>query len=120
MLLQPQEVEVYYLLPAIRKEFALALKRTGRAQKEIAQILGVTEAAVSQYCHSKRGQDVAFPQELSRKVEEAAGKVTDQQSMMREVQAILRAAKESRLTCRLHEQMAAVPHGCDACFREDT
>jgi len=34
--LHPQEVEVFYVLPAVRKEFAAALKARGVAQSRIA------------------------------------------------------------------------------------
>ena len=55
--LQPQEVEVFYLLPTLRKEIAKALKTRGHDQKRIAAMLGVTDAAVSQYISGKRGSD---------------------------------------------------------------
>jgi uncharacterized protein len=115
--LQPQEVEVFYILPAIRRELSKALKAQGKSQKDIAKLLGVTEAAVSQYLSAKRANDVHFPAELADKIREAAPRITDYQSMIRETQAILFQAKQGRIICRMHEQVADIPKGCDVCFR---
>ena len=68
--MMPQEVEVWYVLPAIRRELAKVMKTktVQRAdedgdkkehkitQKEIAKMLGVTEPAITQYLLRKRGQ----------------------------------------------------------------
>jgi hypothetical protein len=115
--LQPQEVEVFYILPAIRRELSFALKARGKSQKDIAKLLGVTEAAVSQYLSAKRGNDVHFPKELSQAIQEAAVRIIDYQSMVRETQAILAAVKQDRFICKMHEQVGDVPKGCDVCFK---
>jgi hypothetical protein len=114
--LQPQEVEVFYLLPAIRRELSTALKGLGKTQKEIAKLLGVTEAAVSQYQSNKRAH-AQFPHEMTARIKEAAVRITDRDSMIRETQAILGVAKADRFICKMHEQVADVPKGCDVCFR---
>jgi len=116
-LLQPQEVEVFYILPAIRRELSIALKSHGKTQKDIAKLLGVTPSAVSQYMHEKRAT-TTFPIELQDMINKAASKITDQQSMIREVQHILASAKKTKLICKIHEQLTDVPHGCDVCFPE--
>jgi len=116
--LQPQEVEVFYILPAIRKELSVALKALGKSQKEIAGLLGVTEAAVSHYISSKRANDVQFPKEFIARIREAAPKITNHQSMIQEVQAILDSVKEDRFICRMHEQVTRdIPRGCNVCFK---
>ena len=116
--IHPQEVEVFYILPAIRRELTIALKELGKSQKEIAKLLGVTEAAISQYQSSKRGSDVKFPKELAEDIRSIAGQITDRQSMIEQTQRILAKAKTNKLTCRLHEQFASIPKGCDVCFKE--
>jgi predicted transcriptional regulator len=114
--LQPQEVEVFYILPAIRRELSIALKAAGRSQKEIAKLLGVTEPAVSQYLNAKRASDVHFPDEIAKEIRAAAPRITDHQDMIKETQRILASAKQDRFICRMHEQVADVPKGCDVCF----
>jgi predicted transcriptional regulator len=116
-LLQPQEVEVYYILPAIRRELSLALKRLGKTQHEIAQLLGVTDAAVSQYVSKKRAKDARFPAEFVPIVKAAATRIVDKESMIRETQGILKRARDTNMICRLHAQVSGeIPKGCDACF----
>ena len=57
-LLHPQEIEVLYILPAIRRELTIEMKKIGLEQKKIAEYLCVTEAAVSQYLNSKRASQL--------------------------------------------------------------
>ena len=114
-LLQPQEVEVFYLLPAIRRELSIAMKAQGRSQKEIADLLGVTPAAVSQYLHEKRAK--ALPAEFQERITCAAKDVKDKESMIRETQQLVAHAKRSKLVCKLHAQHAEVPKGCEVCFK---
>ncbi len=44
------------LLPIIKRALAIELHRRGMKVKEIAEVLGMTPAAVSQYIHGKRGR----------------------------------------------------------------
>ncbi|AIG97003.1 putative transcriptional regulator [Archaeoglobus fulgidus DSM 8774] len=47
---------VKYVLPALRAKVALELIDRGYRVKDVADLLGLTQAAVSQYLKSKRGQ----------------------------------------------------------------
>lgn len=49
-------IMVKYVLPALRAQIALDLLDRGYRVKDIAELLGLTQAAVSQYLRSKRGQ----------------------------------------------------------------
>ncbi len=53
----PCENVVWYVLPAIRSELAKELAKV-MSQKEISKILGITQAAVSQYVSNKRGSKI--------------------------------------------------------------
>ena len=75
----PQEVEVWYVIPSIRRELALAMIEKGRTQKSIAKMLGVTEPAVTQYKLSKgkdssrsRGDRVEIPKKFHPEIEKSA------------------------------------------------
>ena len=72
----PQEVEVRYILPAIRRELARVLiKEHSLSQKQAAKILGLTEAAISQYRHSKRAKEVAFSDAVVDEIKKSADKI---------------------------------------------
>ena len=57
----PQELEIWYLIPALRRELTkIFISDFKLSQKKISEILGITESAVSQYQNSKRAQDLKF------------------------------------------------------------
>ena len=115
--LQPQEIEVYYLLPAIRRELTLGMKALGKPQKEIACLLGVTEPAISQYMTEKRATDVKFPKDIKAEIKLAAEKIKNQETLYSEVQRILLLCRKARLICRVHEMLGLPPKNCSACFK---
>lgn len=90
----PQEVEVWYVLPAIRRELAKVMKTKtikrendeGKmmdhkiTQKEIARMLGVTEPAITQYLLEKkgrrsRGDQVDIPDLILKEIDKSADKM---------------------------------------------
>jgi len=67
----PCERVLWFVLPAIRKELVRALvEEHGYTQREAARLLGLSDAAVSQYLSKKRGRlelkDKDFLAEVSR------------------------------------------------------
>ena len=50
----PCEEALWYVLPQIRSDLAKELIKNGLSQKEVAELLGLTPSAVSQYAHKKR------------------------------------------------------------------
>ena len=68
--LQPQEVEVFYILPTIRKYLVVYMKEEGLSQKEIAKKLFIRESTVSQYTHGKRASVIDFNENIKKKIKE--------------------------------------------------
>lgn len=116
--LQPQELDVYYIIPAIRRELTLEMKSQGLDQKEIAKRLKVTESAVSQYVNSKRAGEVQFTEKIIAHIRKVAATIRDDITLMREVQHILKLAHEERIICKLHEKLNNLPTNCEVCFHE--
>lgn len=117
-LLQPQEIEVYYILPALRSELAKAMKQQGKSQKAIAELFGVSEPAVSQYVHEKRGAEVDFTPAMLKTIRESAKRIADKSTFIRETQQLLRKAWHEKFVCGVcHDQNGtAIPAGCAVCF----
>lgn len=116
-LLHPQEVEVFYILPALRKEFAISFKALGTSQTKIAQIMGVTDAAISQYLSDKRATDVSFTRDVKSQIKKAAGRIKEQAHFIYETQILLNDFLKSKLTCKIHLKMNPnIPRDCDTCF----
>src|SRR5574341_1255670 len=95
-LLQPQEIEVFYVLPAVRRELATCMKSAGKPQKEIAMLLGVTEPAVSQYMSSKRASLLKFNDKVKAAICESSKRITSELSLMREMQRLLTIIRNER------------------------
>jgi len=114
-MLQPQEIEVFYVLPAVRRELSLAMKSFGRSQKDIAKLLGVTEPAVSQYLSSKRASFVKFDAKIKNFIYESAKRIKCELTLMREMQRLIAFVHSERLICRVHKSLGC-PSDCTACF----
>ena len=67
MKLMLQDVEVRYVIPSLRRELAIHLSKEKLKQKEIAELLEITPAAVSQYLKQKRGT-TSFPQKIEKEI----------------------------------------------------
>ncbi len=116
----PQEIQVWYILPALRREFATHLvEEHGFSQKKTAEKLGVTEAAVSQYFGSKRGKKVKFDKEAKKKIKESCKKVVNQQADLQEEMYKLTKSKPVKESmCKVHrEKDSEVDETCKICFR---
>ncbi|MBI2666859.1 helix-turn-helix domain-containing protein [Candidatus Woesearchaeota archaeon] len=122
--LHPQEIEVFYVLPSLRKYLALALKSRGMKQKDIAVILGITPATISQYASAKRADHIRFTPEVLAQIQASAEKVKDRLSYLRETQHLLHFIRSSKALCQIHKLFSEVPDACDplhvGCHRVST
>jgi len=115
--LMPQEIEVWYIIPAIRRELAKSMIKKGLKQKEVAKILGITEAAVSQYIKQKRAKDVVFTPETMSEIEKSAEAIIKNSSqIISEMQKLLESAKKSRTLCQIHYKYGLNIQNCEACM----
>ena len=118
-LLYPQEIEVFYLIPAIRKAVAVQLKRQGKGQKEIAELLGITGAAVSQYMSKKRASEIKFDDAILAEIEKSVDKIKEPMDSVRETQRILNLIRQSKLICQYHRKFTkGIPKNYCACFKK--
>ncbi|MEM4703265.1 MAG: transcriptional regulator [Candidatus Pacearchaeota archaeon] len=97
----PQEIEVWYIIPAIRRELARVLVEKHKLkQKEVANILGTTESAVSQYLSKKRAIELKFPLKMKKEFENAAGVIVkDNKKVIQEILHLLNIIKQQGLAC---------------------
>jgi len=69
----PQEIEVWYIIPTIRKSLSKELvKRHGFTLQKTGNALGVSKAAVSQYLNKKRGKSLKLPRSVKAEVKVSA------------------------------------------------
>lgn len=111
-LLHPQEIEVFYVIPTIRKHFAEALVKQGMKQKDVAKIFGVTTPAISQYLSKKRANELEFTKDVIQEINKSATKITNQQSYITQTQHILQFIRTTETICKIHKMFSNVPKGC--------
>ncbi len=120
----PSEIVVERFLPTVRAMLARALDDRGLTQEEIADRLGVSQAAVSQYLRgTDREERFAGDERLQSTVETiadgfAAG-TTDGYEALGELLAVVREFEDRGPICAVHEEeMPALEGlGCDLCVR---
>ena len=115
-IIQPQEVEVFYILPAIRSGMAAALKEQGMKQKDIAKLLCVQESTISQYLSSKRAAEVKFDNAVDKEIAAAVKRIRTKEDLIRETQLVLDMVKKENILCRIHREVADIKENCDVCF----
>ncbi|MHA2244399.1 MAG: transcriptional regulator [Candidatus Hodarchaeales archaeon] len=115
-LVQPQEVIVWYILPAIRREITKSLiEDYNLPQKDIAQRFGLTEPAISQYKKGARG-DIDLSSNIKEKVKIAARNIAEEgSSAPREVQRVLKYIHDGGFLCDFHKRYGLVHNDCDIC-----
>ena len=81
----PCEYIVWSVLPCIRKQLAIYLLKKGLTQKEVADRLGVSSAAVSQYLSNKRGVMEQFNDNIHSEIEKSADELLNGKDIIEEL-----------------------------------
>lgn len=99
----PQEIEVWYIIPALRREIAKCLiKEYGLSYEKTGEILGVTKAAVSQYVKGKRAAKIVLPKELSSAILKSCEQLVNEKSnAIAETMQLLEYIKQKNLGCEV-------------------
>lgn len=72
----PCEIIVWEIIPVIRKELAKSLiEDHGLTQRKAAEMLGLTEAAVSRYISGKRGTKEIQDEYILEKIKKSANQI---------------------------------------------
>tara|TARA_Y100000310_G_scaffold328062_1_gene395494 strand:+ start:33539 stop:33886 length:348 start_codon:yes stop_codon:yes gene_type:complete len=113
----PQEIEVWYLIPALRKEIAKALiKDFQKSQKDVSVILGISEGAVSQYLNSKRGSELKFSKEELEEIRRVAEKIIKEGEVDQNFYKLCVKLRGCHSLCSFHKkQDKNLPKNCDMC-----
>ena len=68
----PCEIVVWYVIPAIRSELAKELLNLGMKQKDVSELMDITQPAVSQYITDKRGSGIKLDVHVRTMIKEFA------------------------------------------------
>jgi len=100
-LLNPYEAQVYYIMPALRRELTKSLKGLGLSQKDIAKHLHVRDSTISQYSHSKRAGQIDFDEQVQKKIADAAEKIVKGESALQELIHLTKLPQIKKIMCEL-------------------
>ena len=122
-LVQPQEVIVWYILPAIRRVLTNTLINDYQMpQTKIAKRFGLTEPAISQYKDKEgkkntRGKQVEFGEEIIVEISKSARRIAEDVEVYapKEVQRILKFIENGGYLCKFHKQFGIVHADCKVC-----
>ncbi|MFA4960147.1 MAG: hypothetical protein WC548_00620 [Candidatus Pacearchaeota archaeon] len=103
MYLLSQEIEVWYIIPAVRKELArLLTQKYEMSFEKTGNILGISKAAISQYLSNKRANKIKLSSEVKREISKSAKTINENSKMaISEIQRILKFMKENKCSCEV-------------------
>lgn len=120
----PCEIVVWYVIPSIRLELAKELLNLGMKQKEISELLDITQPAVSQYISDKRGHGIKFNKEIMDQIKIFANDLKDgklnQSGIISRICELCRRIKTEDVVCQLHKEKDNIPVDCSACMGSNT
>lgn len=107
----PSEVEAKTIIPALRSLIAKRLVNTYHLpQQKVAELLGITQAAVSNYIREVRGVSASLEgsEEVQKLVDEIVKAIlqgVDQVTLMKKFNDAVATIKTKRLMCGLHQKL---------------
>jgi uncharacterized protein len=106
MYLLPQEIEVWYIIPKIRKELSLLFVNEYELSYEKAgDILGISKAAVSQYISNKRANKIKLSPEMMNEIKVSAKNIHDKKTNgLIEIERLLQIMKKTKCSCDVCKQ----------------
>jgi len=119
--IMPQEIELWYLIPSLRRELAKILVNKKKLnQKRISELLGVTGAAISQYLNLKRASEITFTKAQLKRIEKAADNLVKNENCIKELHFLCSYFKKDKIVCKIHKQKdTSVKKNCKICFEFD-
>ena len=116
----PCEIVVWYVIPSMRSELAKELLKLGMKQKEISELLDITQPAVSQYISDKRGHGIKFDEKTQGMIKLFAKDLMEQKlgqgDIIRRMCEICKNVKAEEIICQLHKEKDKIPVSCNACM----
>lgn len=110
----PQELDVWYVLPAIRKQFAEEMLKQGLNQRQVAEMLSLTEAAVSHYAKDKRAKEDLFDNKTKTEIKKSVELVIKNPNFIfQEIMRIDHWLKTTGFFCKIHKLKSFTPDGCE-------
>ena len=116
----PCEIVVWYVIPSIRSKLAKELLKLGMKQKDISQLLDITQPAVSQYISDKRGHEINFDPVVDQYIRDMARDMKNGDlkpiDLIPRFCHICKTIKTQEVLCQLHKEKVNIPTYCNVCM----
>lgn len=116
----PCEIVVWYVIPAIRSELAKDLLALGMKQKEVSELMDITQPAVSQYITDKRGSGIELNDNVKEMVKELAVQLRNGEAKKTEIIgrtcAICKHIKTEDVLKQLDIDASDLDEDCQGCL----
>ena len=99
----PQEIEVWYVIPAIRKELASCLiRKHSITYEKVGEMMGITKAAISQYLSNKRAAKIKLHENALKEVCKSCELiVAKKKTTSQEILRVLEFIRNKNLPCEV-------------------
>jgi len=99
----PQEIEAWYIIPALRRDIAKCFVNDFKISYEkIGKTLGISKAAVSQYLKGKRAAKIKLPKEInSHLMKSCKLMIKEKRSSSEEIMRMLKLMRDKNLICEV-------------------
>jgi predicted transcriptional regulator len=109
------------MIPTVRSILAKELFGLGMKQKEISELLDITQPAVSQYLSNKRGgREIELTEEMKKMIKELAFNLKEglasKKEIVSEICETCRKARTEDILCNLHKLKEGVSENCHQCL----
>ena len=107
-------------LPAIRSELAKSLLSLGMKQKDVSELMDITQPAVSQYITDKRGSGIKFNDEVNSLINDFASELYSGEAKKSDIISktcfICKQIKTSDIIEQLNIDKSELGDDCKACI----
>lgn len=119
----PQEVDVWYILPAIRKKIALCLLDNNMSQKDVASLMKTSEATISHYKKEKRVKEDVLGSSIDVDIKNAVTRIISKNDLLfSEILKLSNIVKENGLFCKIYHEkttMDSTTKPCNGCMENN-
>lgn len=116
----PCEVVVQFILPTLRAELAkMLMNEYGMSRGKVADALGISRSAVSQYLMDKRGIGVDLSPPiygLLKNLAEMMSSKMDRDMITRAFCEMCKEIQRKGSMCSLHHEVSKVEESCKSCL----
>ena len=120
----PCEIVVWYVIPAIRSELAKELLNLGMKQKDVSELMDITQPAVSQYITDKRGSGIKLADNVRKMVKDFAQELADgtatKAQLIGRTCAICKHVETADVLNQLNIDKSELGEDCQSCLGSET